>query len=335
MFEYFISLGPACPIAASMSKYGLRSFSGPFDWLYTPELSWVLHYIETDFKDFLLQKNLEGLDDNSNHFQDKQSGIRFIHDKEDFKSEYEKLRHKYNRRIENFLKSSKYKTCYLRSIQGVKEIEYIKNNVEYIKSVIQKYNCDSEIVFLCNSNLPVSRELKFRFYRLPGAWSAASYKALRAYFDHADEFFDFCGENYSGAKLLKNLAVDFERKEKSESGLVERRYKTLTALLTHNFNNDIMPQSVIIYGAGVIGRELYRKIRDYTKIRFFVDREKEGEEFEGIKIISVNELLYKYEQGEKVIVSVTYDFEKIREVLLGKFKNEDIICLDDILNLKF
>lgn len=37
-FSNFVSLGYICPVAASMSKYGLRSWSGPFDWLITKDL---------------------------------------------------------------------------------------------------------------------------------------------------------------------------------------------------------------------------------------------------------------------------------------------------------
>ena len=44
MFSNFVSLGEACKVAASMSKYGLRSFSGPFDWVITRRFDMVLHY---------------------------------------------------------------------------------------------------------------------------------------------------------------------------------------------------------------------------------------------------------------------------------------------------
>ena len=88
MFDYFISLGFTCPVASSMSKYGLRSFSGVFDWLITPDFGWVLHYIETDFKDFLLQENLERYDEYPLHFRYKQSGFRFLHETVVFESRY-------------------------------------------------------------------------------------------------------------------------------------------------------------------------------------------------------------------------------------------------------
>ena len=52
MYNSFISLGWFCGVASSMSKYGLRSFSSPFDW-YFSDFKSVLHFIETDFIDFL------------------------------------------------------------------------------------------------------------------------------------------------------------------------------------------------------------------------------------------------------------------------------------------
>ena len=58
VFSNFISLGSACQTASSMEKYGLRGWSGPFDWLVTDSLQWVLHYMETDFADFLKKENI-------------------------------------------------------------------------------------------------------------------------------------------------------------------------------------------------------------------------------------------------------------------------------------
>ena len=52
MFENFISLGAGCQVAASMSKFGLRSWSGVFDWLFTDRFEWILYYLENNFKGF-------------------------------------------------------------------------------------------------------------------------------------------------------------------------------------------------------------------------------------------------------------------------------------------
>lgn len=77
MFDYFVSLGYSCPTASSMSKYGLRSFSGLFDWLISADFSWVLHFIETDFTDFLQKDRLELFDNHLKKFRDTASGFVF------------------------------------------------------------------------------------------------------------------------------------------------------------------------------------------------------------------------------------------------------------------
>lgn len=332
MFDYFISLGCACSMAASMSKYGLRSCSCPFDWLITLDFSWVLYHIDTDFKDFLLQENLVSYDENPKHFMDKQSGIRFIHDQESFRDEYDILKSKYDKRIDRFLNITRQKVCYLRRVGNEEEISYIEKHSDYIRNVIRKNNPESEIVFLYEGTLSVPESFPFKYFKMKNQWSGASRRTLRAYFDYATDFLDFCGENYAGANFIRNLAVDLEKELQNET-LTARRYKTLSTLITHDFSNDTFPDSVIIYGAGVIGQELYHRIKNYTKVRCFVDANKVGEEFDDIKIISSEDL--EYEHGTKIIVSAAYDFENIVNILSNRYGREDIISLDDILKLEF
>lgn len=80
MFSSFISLGPHCATAASMSKYGLRSFSGPFDWLVSEHIEWIFYYIENDFRDFFVFENLECYQNNLNRCRDRKSGFIFLHE---------------------------------------------------------------------------------------------------------------------------------------------------------------------------------------------------------------------------------------------------------------
>lgn len=332
MFDYFISLGSACPVASSMSKYGLRSCSSPFDWLITSDFSWVLYHIDTDFKDFLLQENLESYDEYPKHFWDKQSGIKFLHDEESFRYEYNALKNKYDRRITKFLEITKRKVCYLRRIGNVEDVNYIETHADYIRSVVCKKNSESEIVFLCDGVLFIPENFPFKYFRMKKEYSGASRSALRAYFDTADDFLVFCGENYSGANFIRNLAFNLD-KELFGAGLLERRYKTLTALITYDFQEYMFSGTVIIYGAGTIGKELYKRIKSHAKVKCFVDKNKAGEEFDAVKIISIDDL--QYESGTKIIVSAAYDFENIKNELCNKYSSEDIISLDDILNLTF
>lgn len=82
MFENFVSLGNACPVAASMEKWGIRSWSGPFDWLITYSLKEVLHCLETYFTEFLLKENLTVMENGQKGFLDIKNGFRYIHDGE-------------------------------------------------------------------------------------------------------------------------------------------------------------------------------------------------------------------------------------------------------------
>lgn len=80
MFSNFVSLGPHCATAASMSKFGLRSWSGPFDWLITDHLKWILYYIENNFQGFFEMENLECYKNNSKRIKDRKSKFIFLHE---------------------------------------------------------------------------------------------------------------------------------------------------------------------------------------------------------------------------------------------------------------
>ncbi len=313
-------------------KYELRSCSDPFDWLITLDFGWVLYHIDTGFKEFLLQENLESYDENPLHFRDKLSGFIFLHERESFRNEYKELKSKYDKRTKRFLEISQRKVCYLRRIGSAEDVAYIQSNVDYIQKVICKNNSESKLVFLCDEMLYIPDNFPFKFFRMKEQYSGRSRSLLRGYFDYAEDFLLFCGENYSGGNLIKNLMFDYE-KEMPRINLLERRYKTLTKLITHEFHKDMFSDSVIIYGAGVIGIELYQKIKNCTKVRCFIDKKKMGETFDNVEIISVDEL--QYEKGTKIIISAAYDLENIKSKLYGKYYDEDIISLDDILGLTF
>lgn len=57
-YENCVSLGWYCGCASSLSKLGLRSVSGPFDWYFSSYRS-VLELIETEFVEFMNRENLE------------------------------------------------------------------------------------------------------------------------------------------------------------------------------------------------------------------------------------------------------------------------------------
>lgn len=90
MFDTFISLGYKCKIAASMQKYGLRSFLGVFDWC-SSEFKGVFQLMNNDFYDFFDKKNLEIMQ-NPIKFKNIKYNIIFEHDiKRSFDEDYEQI----------------------------------------------------------------------------------------------------------------------------------------------------------------------------------------------------------------------------------------------------
>jgi hypothetical protein len=81
LYSNCISLGWFCGTASSLSRLGLRSYSGPFDWYFSHYWA-VLNQIENDFKDFMKWENLElSLDDASGRtFCDRKYGFCCNHD---------------------------------------------------------------------------------------------------------------------------------------------------------------------------------------------------------------------------------------------------------------
>jgi len=176
------------------------------------------------------------------------------------------------------------------------DFEYIVQNAGYINHVVKKRNNDSTIVFLCNSNVVSKRNFPFQYYNMPKAWKCATQDELRSYFDHAYDFLTFCGENYSGVNFIKNLDFDIA-KYSSHQFLIMRRYRTLTALLMHDFSGDIKSDKTVIYGAGVIGKELYKRISNLTSVIYFIDRRQTESNFEGIPIVQVEDVDFRGRGG--------------------------------------
>lgn len=334
MFKNFVSLGSSCYVAASMSRYGLRSWSGPFDWLLTPSLNWVLHY-EDDFKYFLLKENLVNWQKRPEAFCDTKSGFIFLHDGK-FSSilldEYDNLRAKYGRRIERFLGETKRPTCFLRLCDNQDEVQYILNHYKYIISVIKKNNEYNEIIFLIYDDIVLQEPMPFQHFRVPRrsvGICGPTREQLRDIFVNSIDFLECCASNYDAVSIMKNIIFD----QKNESPFLRdrRRYHITIKLLETDFSDIFMPKRVIIYGAGNTGRILSKKIKSICEIKCFIDEKKFGEEIEGIPVCKINEI--NYEDDISFIVTATYDYENILEIIKGYYPFAEVIRLDDMLSI--
>ncbi|MDE5931764.1 MAG: papain-like cysteine peptidase [Lachnospiraceae bacterium] len=328
-FSNFISLGSACQTASSMAKYGLRGWSGPFDWLVTDSLQWILHYMENDFEDFLRRENLERDQYNPKTFIDRESGFIFRHDYEyPFEEKYDELKRRYQKRIDRFQREVVNRTCFLRTVIDSEEIKYISENADYIHHVIKGKNSQNEIIFLIRKDVEVRELLPFRYYIMPGKWNGGPNAVIRNWFDQADEFLEYCVRNYDVMSLMRNIAFDREQQEKIYN-IAQIRYRTLLKLMDCDVDNVCIPEKVIIYGTGNIGLKFYEKIKGKCEVICFIDKEKAGEKVDEIPIKRLEEVDY----GERVsfIITPTYDFQNICKDIREYCEKAEIVSLDSIL----
>lgn len=332
MFSNFVSLGAACPTASSMSKYGLRSFSGPFDWLVTSCLDWVLYYMENGFNDFLEKENLERFKGSPLKFRDRKSGFVFLHDEEyPFEDRFYDLKQKYQKRIDRFMKEIKKPTCFLRSVISSYELDYISSNVSYIEQIIKSKNSESELVLLIHRDAQIPKSLPFKYFIMSGEF-AKGHETLRSWFDGADGFLEFCADNYSPASLMKNIAYD-QKKEiqfwHKRMDKVSQKFNTLVKLCNFDFSDESIPRRIIIYGAGHIGCNFYKKIKNFCEVICFVDKNENGKELDGIPIVGIEEVNDINDLA--FIVTATHNFEKIKQEIKWHYKTALVISLDDLL----
>lgn len=344
MFDNFVSLGSNCAVASSMSKFGLRGWSGPFDWIITSSFEWVLHFMDTGFEYFLEKENLEQSKKNPKEFKDKQSGFYFLHEGEDLLGEkYNEVQQKYLRRIERFLEKAEKPTCYLRWIGNLEEVEYINRNHGYINRIIKKRNSQSEIVFVIRNGLEISEPIAFRNYIMPYFDSnlEVSRETLRGVFDSADDFLSYCASNYSVESMMKNLVFDRRQEDKLHKQrdlelktykISAQRYELLARLLENKIDFTLIPSQVIIYGAGNVGKLFYEKVKDKCNIICFIDKEKAGQVIDEVLVRGLEDI--EYNKDMTFIITATYDFENICndiQVRMGKFDAVKIVSLRNVL----
>lgn len=148
MFQNFISLGVNCSVAHALAKYGLRSFSGPFDWCTSNFGQGVIPLMESDFAEFLSYGNLQVSEENEKVFDDVKYKINYNHDvKKSLEEEYADIYQKYQQRIARFREEIKSPTCFVRGCWSTEELSWIHDHEDQIISVIKKHP-ENKIIFV-------------------------------------------------------------------------------------------------------------------------------------------------------------------------------------------
>lgn len=308
MFKSYISLGWFCGTAASMSKYGLRGFSGPFDW-YFSDFSGVIQTIETDFIDFLAEANLVNTEEKPLEFDDIKYGFHFCHEiKNGYSQDIESVREKYLRRIEKFrseLKSGD--VCFIRAVRDQKELDYIYGNRSRIYTVLGIDN--NAIIYLIPEYLNIPTDLKEIYYVLPiNGYHGNSQEILRELFDLNEDFVSFCIKNLSYTNYKSNLLFDMQA-ETRRTAINACRYSNLRLIMNTDYSKLKTNKKIDIYGAGNIGKVLFDKIKGRVTVGCFIDSSPANDYYDDIPIIEMSK--YVYVDGTYIVVTPNYEYYKI------------------------
>lgn len=160
-YKHVISLGFFCSTSLELDKLGLRSDSGPFDWIIS-DFEGVINCIKYNFENFLEYENLLQYKGKKEYYYDKANNFHFYHDFsgfKDLKNQLPSVRKKYKRRIERFQKNIQEPTLFLRYIKGCKELEYIQDNYNDIILLLKSNNIENEIIFILNDDIFIEKRI--------------------------------------------------------------------------------------------------------------------------------------------------------------------------------
>lgn len=329
MYDVFISLGWFCGTAASMSKYGLRNQSGPFDWCFS-EFDGVLHFLENDFEDFLCRDNL--FVSREREFRDQRWRVIYNHDMiEDLDREYNGIYQKYRRRIDRVQQDIHGgKVCFLRAVKNQKEIQYILENQKKITEIVSKYG-ENDIVFIIPAYLQIPVDFGFPYYIINiDRYKGDERYQLRSLFDTNTKLLEFFEKNYSEDRRNKNKIFDLEKELKllekvnRRAAIEQSKFRVTMQIAKTDFDEITFEAPVIIYGAGEVGKLFCDKVMQKAEIECFLDRNPRERDYKGIPINSPEN--YVYGKKSMIVVIPTYDYLAIKEKLQNIY-GEDANCV--------
>lgn len=324
MFENFISLGCYCGVAASMSKLGVRSCSGPFDW-YLSGFRGVLECIENDFYDFLDVNNLE-IVSYGTALEDKKYDFYLGHEiKVSFDRDYETIYQKYMRRINVFREQIRKNTCFVRAVRDGEELLYIKNNMQRINKIIKKQNTENEIVYIVSNCISDSNDLSYPFFVVNSSYKEQRIEEIRKLFDDNMDLQAFFTEYFDEKKRYQNMVYDLQK----ENRRIEYRYWLITKIQTMDYGKLHIPKEIIIYGSGIIGKAFYHKVKNRCKILFFMDGNPKETNYEGVPVIHRNWMDKKY-SSIAIVVTPCWEYQEIKAGLKNLYGDLNIIALTDL-----
>lgn len=343
MFKHYFSLGCYCSVAATLERYGLRSFSGPFDWCMS-EFKGVIQCIEDEFKGILKIDNLEAVESNPLYFRDRKYGFYFNHELrkgETLEDKYQEIQMKYLERGTRFLEKILEPTCFVRAIKNEDEIIYIRENEKKINLLLKKYNIENQIIYIVPERL--ANETDFlNAYRID-KYEFSSLKSLAAIFNKNNELKEYCIEKFDKNLHVENLLYQLNKWEKY-SEIISCKHQILSQVLEYKNNNKPISEffngkKIIIYGLGELGKIFYDEIKENVPIVGAIDQKVFQDGFFDCPVLLPNSARLReiIENDPSVIIVVTpiWEFDEISHVLKSEFSEHQlrIVSLQDVLNI--
>lgn len=291
-YKYAISLGFCCWVAMDLRRYGLRSFSSPFDFIKSFSFENVIGLINNKFQSFIDPQYLLICEEDSRKFINTKVKLRFVHElrKGDIlEKKLPELTEKYERRIERFFSAISEPTLFFRYLYDQDDYDWTEKNIEFVMSTLKSFNQDNNIIFIGEEEII---ENQLMIYKV---------KKDRPHIatDPIDKNRDLREIISKGIINEADRSLNLEFNEQTE---IVKRMGISEGL------RSLRNKKVVIFGAGARGRYIYNQlIRCKIMPEYFVDNNSakwnQSDQETGLPIYSPEILFTEDRLHTKILVS--------------------------------
>ena len=301
-----VSLGFNCGTASSLSRLGLRSCSGPFDW-YVSNYQGVLKQIATNFRDFMNSDNLEvdPNDERGRVFIDRKYNFIFPHEiQSSLMADYDKIHSKYMRRIAKFSELVMQPTVFFRCIWDEDEIHYINENWEYAQNLLKEFNSDNHIIYTYRKGLGGLTE-KVQSYVLGIDDYVGEHWEQRRMFESSSDLAELCSSLLPVEDIRKNISFDKHKRQIENSSIVDKCVREgidgIDRIILKSLGAS-RSTGIYLWGAGTYGLRLAKYLQERkVRINGIIDNNLSGNVIDGFHIYAFEDV----GDGVKIFVSVS------------------------------
>lgn len=157
--------------------------------------------------------------------------------------------------------------------------------------------------------MAIPADFKERYYILNiSRYYGSNRYVLRDLFDAAGDFISYCQANCSMDHYQANIIFDLQA-EYIKNLPVLSQHEHLLKLSNTDLSQINLPNKLNIYGLGVVGKDFYDKIKEYTKIKCFIDKAPKEEYYDNIPVVKLSE--YRHDSETYIVVTPSYEYYKI------------------------